>query len=292
MIVRILSLAVLAVVLALSPAAPAAAAPCDPPIANEIACENSKPGNPASEWDVSGSGDADIQGFATDISVDQGQTVQFKIDSVTSLYRLDIYRMGYYGGTGARRVRHGTPARWRVPAAGLPEPSGHRAGRLRQLVGVGLVGGAGRRGVGHLLRAARARGRHRRRSHVIFVVRDDDGALRPPVPDLGHHLAGLQPLRRQQPLHRLARRARLQGQLQPPLHDARLRARGLGLQRRVPDGALARAQRLRRQLLHRRGQPAPRRRAAGARDASCRSATTSTGRADSAPTSRPPAPPA
>ena len=89
----------------LGPAVPGAqAAPCDPPIASEIACENSQPGNPASEWDVSGSGDSNIQGYATDISVDQGQTVSFKINSVTSLYRLDIYRMGWYAGNGARRV--------------------------------------------------------------------------------------------------------------------------------------------------------------------------------------------
>ena len=26
--------------------------PCDPPIANPIACENTKPGNPASEWQI------------------------------------------------------------------------------------------------------------------------------------------------------------------------------------------------------------------------------------------------
>ncbi len=51
----------------------------------------------------SGAGDPDIQGFATDISVDQGQTVSFKIKSTTA-YGLDIYRMGYYDGLGARRV--------------------------------------------------------------------------------------------------------------------------------------------------------------------------------------------
>ena len=59
----------------------AQAAPCDPPIQNAIVCENSKPGNPPSEWDVSGAGDPSIQGFATDISVDHGQTVHFKIDT-------------------------------------------------------------------------------------------------------------------------------------------------------------------------------------------------------------------
>jgi hypothetical protein len=56
--------------------APAAqAAPCDPPVVNPVACENTKPGNPASEWDVSGAGSSSIQGFATDISVDQGGTI-------------------------------------------------------------------------------------------------------------------------------------------------------------------------------------------------------------------------
>ena len=75
----------------------------------------------------------------------------------------------------------------------------------------------------------------------------------------------------------VARRPRLQGELQPPVHDARPDARGLGLQRRVPDGPLARGQRLRRQLHHRRRHRPPRRRAPRAPRSSCRSATTSTG---------------
>jgi hypothetical protein len=73
---------------------------CSAP-ANEIVAENCQPGNPPSEWDVEGAGDPSIQGFATDISVDQGQTVHFKVDTTASAYRLDIYRMGWYGGTGA-----------------------------------------------------------------------------------------------------------------------------------------------------------------------------------------------
>jgi hypothetical protein len=53
-----------------------------------------------------GSGDATIQGFATDISVDHGQTVSFKVnDSANKPYHIDIYRMGYYGGAGARLMR-------------------------------------------------------------------------------------------------------------------------------------------------------------------------------------------
>ena len=70
-----------------------------------IAQENALPGAPASQWDVSGAGDATIQGFATDISVNQGQTVSFKInDTAKASYHIDIYRMGYYQGNGARLV--------------------------------------------------------------------------------------------------------------------------------------------------------------------------------------------
>jgi WD40 repeat protein len=71
---------------------------------NAIVAENCLPGNPASEWDISGAGDPSIQGFATNISVNEGDTVDFKIDTDATAYRLDIYRMGYYGGMGARKV--------------------------------------------------------------------------------------------------------------------------------------------------------------------------------------------
>ena len=71
---------------------------------NAIVAENCLAGNPASEWDISGAGDSTIQGFATDISVNQGSTVTFKINTTAAAYRLDIYRMGYYGGSGARKV--------------------------------------------------------------------------------------------------------------------------------------------------------------------------------------------
>ena len=56
---------------------------------NPIVCENQLPGNPASEWDICGAGDSTIQGFATDISVNRGQTVSFKIDTNATNYRLE-----------------------------------------------------------------------------------------------------------------------------------------------------------------------------------------------------------
>ena len=99
-----------------TPSVTHALGPCDAPITNPITCENTKPGNPSSEWDVSGAGDQSIQGFATDISVNRGSTADFKINTDAASYHLDIYRMGYYGGMGARLVA--TVA----PTATLPQP--------------------------------------------------------------------------------------------------------------------------------------------------------------------------
>ncbi|HVU15367.1 MAG TPA: DUF4082 domain-containing protein [Candidatus Didemnitutus sp.] len=71
---------------------------------NAITIENANTGTPSTTWDVSGSGDQSIQGFATDISVNKGSTIQFKIDTDAHAYKLDIYRLGYYGGAGARYI--------------------------------------------------------------------------------------------------------------------------------------------------------------------------------------------
>ena len=100
---------------------------------NPIVVENSLPGNPPSEWDVDGAGDPTIQGFATDISVNKGETIQFKVKTDATNYRLDIYRLGYYDGLGARLVnRHLLPS---APLAANSTRSDYRrfdgAGGLR-----------------------------------------------------------------------------------------------------------------------------------------------------------------
>ncbi|KAA0271696.1 MAG: DUF4082 domain-containing protein [Acidobacteria bacterium] len=157
-------------------AATAEAAPCDEPVANEIVCENSKPGSPPSEWDVSGAGSASIQGFATDISVDIGETVDFKVDTDADDYRLDIYRMGYYGGDGARQVAsvepsatlpQGQPACLSDPGTGLVD-CGNWAVSASWDVPVDAVSGVY---FAKLVREDATAGS----SHVYFVVRDDAG---------------------------------------------------------------------------------------------------------------------
>ena len=103
------TLLVAATFIVASPTPPAeAASPCGPTI-NPIVCENQKPGTDPAVWDISGAGDPTIQGFATDISVNAGQRVDFKIDTDASSYRIDIYRTGWYQGLGARKIDSVTP---------------------------------------------------------------------------------------------------------------------------------------------------------------------------------------
>ncbi len=77
---------------------------------NAIACENTKPGTPRSVWDIRGAGDDSIQGFSTDISYDVGDIAAFKIKTDASAYTIDIYRLGWYGGDGARKVASVAPS--------------------------------------------------------------------------------------------------------------------------------------------------------------------------------------
>ena len=75
---------------------------------NAIVLENQKAGNPVSQWGIHGAidgvGDSNIEGFSTNISVNHGQRIDFKINTNASHYKIDIYRLGYYGGNGARLV--------------------------------------------------------------------------------------------------------------------------------------------------------------------------------------------
>jgi hypothetical protein len=74
------------------------------PVTNPIVAENLLPGNPMSEWGITGPGSTNIEGYTTDISATLGGTVDFKINTDSSHYKIDIYRLGYYGGDGARLV--------------------------------------------------------------------------------------------------------------------------------------------------------------------------------------------
>ena len=74
---------------------------------NAIVLENQKPGTPQSIWQINpGQDSTTIQGFTTSMSTNVGGEVDFKINNQTgnANYQINIYRLGYYGGDGARLV--------------------------------------------------------------------------------------------------------------------------------------------------------------------------------------------
>jgi hypothetical protein len=79
----------------------------DPPTSNAIVLENQKQGTPESVWAINpGQDSTKLEGFTTAISTNIGGTMQFKIDNLTGSpnYQIQIYRLGYYGGDGARLI--------------------------------------------------------------------------------------------------------------------------------------------------------------------------------------------
>ena len=218
-------------------------------------------------WDITGAGDANIQGFATDISVNRGGTVYFKIDvNPAASIRLDIYRMGYYQGLGAHQIIDSFRSRHQT--RGHSRRAGATFARLP---------GWSTAGTGSSRHRGRFRRPQRRASTSPRLVR----TTTPPARATSSSWCATTPARpkffsrpRTPRGRRTTRtgatacirgvpRPRLQSQLQPSLHHTRVLARGLGLQRRIPDGPLARGEWVRRELLYGRGRGPFRRGAAG-----------------------------
>ncbi|MFD4560227.1 DUF4082 domain-containing protein [Streptomyces sp. NPDC058469] len=105
-----------ALILAVLPLAGSAQAVSDPcgSGSNPVVCENSKTGSPMSDW-FSPNAYGDIKGFSTKESVQAGDTVQFKVQSKSS-YNVQIYRLGWYGGDGARQMSTAAQAAVTYPA--------------------------------------------------------------------------------------------------------------------------------------------------------------------------------
>ncbi|MBR0930434.1 DUF4082 domain-containing protein [Bradyrhizobium diazoefficiens] len=77
------------------------------PVTNPIVLENQKQGTSPNIWQIDvGENSTKIQGFTTAISTNVGGSVQFKINNQTGTpnYHIDVYRLGYYGGNGARLI--------------------------------------------------------------------------------------------------------------------------------------------------------------------------------------------
>ena len=192
----------------------------------------------------------------------------FKIDTDATDYRIDIYRLGYYGGDGARKVATvaavGARCRRRSPpcltdaATGLVD-CGNWAESASWAVPADAVSGI------YIAKLVREDDDGRREPHRLRRARRRR-RLGPPVPDLRHDLAGLQPATAATASTPASPAGpRVQGELQPAVHDARRPRPRTGSSTPSTRWCAGSSQRLRRQLHHRRRQRPARRRAARAR---------------------------
>jgi hypothetical protein len=68
-----------------------------------VQAENAKPGT--SDWRISNPGkDGQLEGYADKVSAQPGETVKLFVSTKDPGYRVEAYRIGYYGGLGARLV--------------------------------------------------------------------------------------------------------------------------------------------------------------------------------------------
>jgi Domain of unknown function (DUF4082)/Cadherin-like domain len=157
---------------------------------NAIVVENQLAGSPQSEWDLSDTGQYSgfgltdpitgqqpsvtnfIEGFADNISVNHGQTINFKINTDAKSYRIDIYRLGYYQGLGARKITtiqksaasvQPTPST--VPTLGLVDAGNWQISASWAVPATAVSGVY----IAHLVRQDSVVGAN----HIPFVVRDD-----------------------------------------------------------------------------------------------------------------------
>lgn len=70
--------------------------------ANIITSENARPGT--DRWQLRSSPSADIAAYASATSVARGETIRFFVSTPDPEIEIEIFRMGWYGGLGGRRV--------------------------------------------------------------------------------------------------------------------------------------------------------------------------------------------
>jgi hypothetical protein len=143
------------------------------PGSNPVKAENALPGT--SDWTITKPATSShlIEGYADKVSVNIGGQIGLYVNaSPATLYNLDVFRMGWYKGAGARRLLRvsnlsgaAQPACPLEPTRGLVQCNWNRSYTLG-------VPSAWTSGV-YLARLTRTDGYQ---SYIIFVVRDDAGS--------------------------------------------------------------------------------------------------------------------
>jgi len=163
-----------------TPSATPSATPIPPATTNPIYLENQKPGTTA--WQITDQAGSEISGYAGATSVNRGGSLAIKVSvgnpgsgqyttASPGSYRLDVYRLGYYGGAGGRLVASNGPLSGVTqPACGVTDPATRLVECKWPTSYTLAVGSAWTSGlyVGKLTDGATGK-----QAQVFFVVRDD-----------------------------------------------------------------------------------------------------------------------
>ena len=140
---------------------------------NPTVLENEKEGS--ADWEITAPAEAgEIEGYASATSVERGLAIDLFVSTVDPGYRIDVFRMGWYGGAGAR-LAAGPIARPGIrqplpppdPATGLTECRWREPYRLP----TADASGPWPSGVYLARLTASPSGRQ---AYIVFVVRDDE----------------------------------------------------------------------------------------------------------------------
>ena len=138
--------------------------------ANALVDENRLPG--AEDWKLTRPAlGREIEGYASVCSASSGQTLDLYVNTAAPFYTVQIFRMGWYGGRGARRICGPVTARGVRQPIPIPDPETGLVDCDWQSPVSLAVGADWRSGV-YLAKLEESVGHCQ--SYVIFVVRDDD----------------------------------------------------------------------------------------------------------------------
>src|ERR1700712_605484 len=72
-------------------------------LATTVAAENQRPGT--ADWEITAPAQhQEIEGYASRTSVNGGEAIDLFVSTPAARYTIDVFRMGWYAGAGARRV--------------------------------------------------------------------------------------------------------------------------------------------------------------------------------------------
>ena len=182
---------------------------------NRTQQENTLPGTTA--WQLTSPAAArEIEGYASLTSVNVGSTINLFVSTADPTYTINVYRVGWYGGTGGRLVFGPVTRTGGLQATPVADGYGMYECRWTNAYVLAHSAGLGER---------RLRGKANRfeRPPELHPVRCPGGRprFRLPLPIQRHHVPGLQQLARIRCLRSLAlrlqqrRRRRRQGVVQP-----------------------------------------------------------------------------